>query len=95
MDWECRDVVIYDDDGVAVYQGPRFLRCNRSLECGAVMTHARLQALGRCVCGNRRFVPALKVMEAEREDILAGVIPTLEWEMKMIEGKLEEINTSG
>lgn len=95
MDWECRDIVVFDDNGVAVYRGPRFLRCSRQVECGKIMTHGLLSCAGQCECGNRRFMPALKVLEAERAAILSGEIPTLVWELAMIEGQIQEIHVNG
>jgi predicted nucleic acid-binding Zn-ribbon protein len=91
MDWECRDIILYRDDGVAIYNGPRFLRCTRSVECGELMTHGKLQAQGACSCGGRRFNPALKVLPAEREAILMGDIPLLDWERDMLEEKMREV----
>lgn len=95
MDWECRDIILYDDDGVAVYSGPRFLRCSRHAECGQLVTHGLLQQAGQCSCGNRKFNPALKVSLAERVSIIDGVIPVLDWERSMIEGAMQEIKLGG
>ena len=94
MDWECRDIVVYGDDGVAVYRGPRFLRCSRQAECGALITHGLLKKLKRCVCGNIRFNAALRVKPEEQDKILMGEVPLLEWERAMIEGTLKEIKTN-
>lgn len=92
LDWECRDVVIYNDDGVAIYNGPRFLRCTKQVECGELATHGKLRATqGRCSCGGYRYNPALKVLPHEREAILMGQIPLLDWERCIIERKMKEV----
>lgn len=92
MDWECRDIILYGDDGRAVYNGPRFLRCTYEAECGELMTHGRLQAqAGRCSCGGNRFRPARKVLPHEREAILMGTIALLDWEQDIINEKMQEV----
>ena len=92
MDWECKDIVVYDDGGAAVYRGPRFLRCSRQTECGTLVTHGMLAREGKCVCGSRKFNPALKVKPDEQEQILLGQIPLLDWEKALIEGTLTEVS---
>ena len=101
MDFDCRDIVIYDDDGGAVYSGPRFFRCKIG-GCERLMTHRLVHEHVACpgripgvICGNRQWKPAMNVSEQEQAQILSGEIPTFDWEMDLITEKVRMIPVAG
>ncbi len=101
MNFDCRDIVIYDDDGSAVYSGPRFFRC-RIGGCEKLMTHRMVHEHVRCpgripgvICGNGHWKPAMNVSDAEQAGILSGEIPTFDWEMDLITERVEMIPVAG
>lgn len=76
---ECFDVRVRDDDGVVIYSGPRFLRCQR-IDCGALITHGMIQELGACMCGSRRVRAAVNIMPEEEAALSNFTLPMLPWE---------------
>lgn len=86
MPWyDCCDILVKDDDGNVIHDGPKFLRCMYPADCGIIVTHGMLERNdGICECGGRKFGPALRLKAEEREALLNGDTPLNEWEQMIV-----------
>ena len=83
--YDCVDIVVKDDDGEIIYDGPKFLRCAYPSDCGSIVTHGWLdQNDGHCYCGGRKFRAALMLKPEEQRALMMGKHPLNEWETKMV-----------
>lgn len=84
VDWAvCEDVMVREDDGTLLYNGPKWLRCGRE-ECLKLVTHGQIQQ-GGCVCGNRRLRPALQLKPMEKVWLKMGLLPLTGWEAALVQ----------
>ena len=81
--FECGDLRVRDDNGLIIYDGPRFLRCQQ-VECAGLVTHGMIQQHGGCECGGVRIKPAVLVKPEEQAKLLDGDYPMLKWEKEAL-----------
>ena len=78
--YDCTDIDVFDDDGVLIYRGPKFLRCMAN-ECQGIVTQGMIEEIGKCGhCGFRKTRSATKLSRDEVNDFLTGKYPLNEWE---------------
>lgn len=86
MHWyDITDIEVKNDDGLVLYNGPKFLRCVYS-ECGRIVTHGQLEkdGEGQCACGGRKTRAAVLLTQDEKNGLMKGKYLLNEWETKMI-----------
>lgn len=80
MHWsDCTDIKVRDDGGEMIYAGPRYLRCVY-VECSSLVTHGRIEEIGTCLCGGRKFRAAVKLSKQEQTELMTGHHPLNPWE---------------
>ena len=80
---QCEDIIVRDNDGDVIYNGPKYLRCSRQ-QCNIIVTQAMVRS-GGCWCGNRRLIPAIRLTAAERMQVKSGYFPLSAWEVELIQ----------
>lgn len=84
MRWtDCTDIVVTDDDGSEVYDGPKFKRCYYN-ECGSLVTQGQIEQHGTCVCGGRKMRAAVLLTINEISGLMTGKYLLNEWENELI-----------
>ena len=88
--WEPCRIVVTDDDGTRVYEGPKFFRCYYQ-ECRALVTHGQIERYGKCPeCSGRKLGQAHKLTEGEKESYLNREYLMTTWEEEMIFGRQQD-----